>query len=227
MKTPSYFSKWFDGGWPELVCLDLDGTLVDSVPDIAAAVDAFLAELGAPLAGEERVRSWVGFGSAKLIEQALEWADIDSAKQEEAYRIFLTHYHAHLTDGTTLYPNVKALLKAFKHNGVPVALITNKPSVFVKPMLDHFELTEQFGWLLGGDTLEEKKPSAMPLLHCSESIEALPENCLMIGDSITDFKAASNAGFKCALVTYGYNQGVDLKELGADAIIDDLAELLV
>ncbi len=226
MKTPQYFTKWFDG-WPELVCLDLDGTLVDSVPDIAGAVDAFLTELGSPVAGEDRVRGWVGFGSAKLIEQALEWANIDPAKQEEAYRIFLMHYHAHLTDGTSLYPNVKALLKAFKHNGVPVALITNKPSVFVKPMLDHFELTEQFGWLLGGDTLEEKKPSAMPLLHCSESIEALPENCLMIGDSITDFNAAKNAGFKCALVTYGYHQGVDLKSLGADAVIDDLAELLV
>jgi phosphoglycolate phosphatase len=226
MKTPKYFSTWFEG-WPELVCLDLDGTLVDSVPDIAGAVDAFLSELGAPLAGEALVRSWVGFGSAKLIEQALSWADIDPNKHEEAYRIFLMHYHAHLTDKTALYPNVKALLKAFKHHNVPVALITNKPSVFVKPLMDHFELTEQFGWLLGGDTLEEKKPSAMPLLHCSESIEALPENCLMIGDSITDFNAAKNAGFKCALVTYGYHQGVDFTTLGADAIIDDLAELLV
>ncbi|MEP2616408.1 MAG: phosphoglycolate phosphatase [Marinomonas sp.] len=226
MKTPKLFSKWFEG-WPELVCLDLDGTLVDSVPDIAGAVDAFLAELGAPLAGEDLVRTWVGFGSAKLIEQALEWANLDAEKHEEAYRIFLMHYHAHLTDRTTLYPNVAALLKALKHNGVPVALITNKPSVFVKPMLDHFELTEQFGWLLGGDTLEEKKPSAFPLLHCSESIEALPEKCLMIGDSITDFNAAKNAGFKCALVTYGYHQGVDLAGLGADAVMDDLAELLM
>jgi phosphoglycolate phosphatase len=226
MKTPKYFSTLFEG-WPELVCLDLDGTLVDSVPDIAGAVDAFLSELGVPPAGEDRVRTWVGFGSAKLIEQALEWAEVDASKHEDAYRTFLTHYHAHLTDKTTLYPNVKALLKAFKHNGVPVALITNKPSVFVKPMLDHFELTEQFGWLLGGDTLEEKKPSAMPLLYCSESIEALPEQCLMVGDSITDFNAAKNAGFKCALVTYGYNQGVDLASLGADAVIDDLAELLI
>ncbi|WP_392385109.1 phosphoglycolate phosphatase [Marinomonas primoryensis] len=226
MKTPKYFSAWFDG-WPELVCLDLDGTLVDSVPDIANAVDAFLAEFGAALAGEEQVRAWVGFGSAKLIDQALEWASIDPSMHEEAYRIFLIHYRAHLTDKTTLYPNVKELLKAFKHQGVPIALITNKPSVFVKPMMDYFELTEQFGWLLGGDTLEEKKPSAIPLLHCSESIEALPEKCLMIGDSITDFKAANNAGFKCALVTYGYHQGIDLTSLGADAIIDDLTELLV
>ncbi|TYL47122.1 phosphoglycolate phosphatase [Marinomonas sp. IMCC 4694] len=226
MKTPRYFSTWFEG-WPELVCLDLDGTLVDSVPDIASAVDAALYELGSTLAGEDLVRSWVGFGSAKLIDQALEWANLETDLHGEAYRIFLLHYRAHLTDKTTLYPNVKALLKAFKHNGVPVALITNKPSVFVKPMLDHFGLTEQFGWLLGGDTLEEKKPSALPLLYCSESIDALPEKCLMIGDSITDFNAAKNAGFKCALVTYGYHQGVDLTTLGADAILDDLAELLV
>ena len=226
MKTPKYFAEWFEG-WPELVCLDLDGTLMDSVPDIANAVDAFLAEFKAPLAGEALVRTWIGFGSTKLIEQALAWAKLDASKMEEAYGIFLKHYHGHLVDGTTLYPNVSALLKAFKHNGVPVALVTNKPSGFIKPMLDHFGLTEQFGWLLGGDTLEEKKPSALPLLHCSESIEALPERCLMIGDSITDFKAAKNAGFKCALVTYGYHQGVDLSALGADAVIDDLAELLI
>ncbi|MBR7887489.1 phosphoglycolate phosphatase [Marinomonas sp. A79] len=226
MKTPRYFSTWFEG-WPELVCLDLDGTLVDSVPDIAGAVDAFLVELGAPLAGEERVRTWIGFGATKLIDQALEWAHLDAGLHEEAYRLFLLHYRAHLTDKSTLYPNVKALLKALKHNGVPVALITNKPSVFVKPILDHFELTEQFGWLLGGDTLEEKKPSPMPLLYCSESIEALPEKCLMVGDSITDFNAAKNAGFKCALVTYGYHQGIDLAALGADVLMDDLAELLV
>ncbi|WP_133012677.1 phosphoglycolate phosphatase [Marinomonas flavescens] len=226
MKTPRHFKKWFDG-WPELVCFDLDGTLVDSVPDIALSVDAFLAEQGAPLAGEVLVRSWVGFGSAKLIEQAMAWANIDPNKHEECYRTFLKYYFEHLSDRTTLYPNVKELLKAFKHQGVPVALITNKPSVFIKPILDHFEITEHFGWFLGADTLEERKPSALPLLHCSEAIEAEPEKCLMIGDSITDFRAANNAGFKCALVTYGYNQGVDLLSLGADAVMDDLAELLI
>jgi len=226
MKTPKHFKAWFDG-WPELVCLDLDGTLVDSVPDIAEAVDAALNALGANRAGEERVRGWVGFGSSKLIEQALDWAQLDRNHYEEAYKAFLQHYHAHVADNTQLYPNVKALLKAFKHQNVPVALITNKPSGFIKPILDRFEITEHFAWFLGGDTLEEHKPSAMPLLHCSDAIEAKPENCLMIGDSITDYRAASNAGFRCALVTYGYHQGVDLVSLGADAVIDDLAELLI
>lgn len=226
MKTPKYFKQWFEG-WPDLVCFDLDGTLLDSVPDIAAAVDAFLSEMDAPLAGEDKVRQWVGLGATKLIEQALTWAELTPDRHEEAYRLFLLHYHQHLTDHSRLYPNVVAILKALKHNGVPVALVTNKPSVFIQPILDKFQLTEQFAWFLGGDTLEEKKPSAMPLLHCSESIEAEPQRCLMVGDSITDFKAAQNAGFKSALVTYGYHQGVDLKALGADAVIDDLAELLV
>ncbi|REG84874.1 phosphoglycolate phosphatase [Marinomonas pollencensis] len=226
MKTPRHFKSWFDG-WPELVCFDLDGTLIDSVPDIASAVGAFLAEQNAPLAGEERVRGWVGFGAAKLIEQAMSWANLDPHKHEECYRTFLTHYFAHLTQNTALYANVRELLKAFKHQGIPMALVTNKPSVFIKPILDHFELTEYFGWFLGGDTLEEKKPSALPLLHCSESIEAKPERCLMIGDSMTDCRAANKAGFKCALVTYGYHQGVDLASLGADAVIDDLVELLI
>jgi len=226
MKTPRHFKRWFDG-WPDLVCFDLDGTLVDSVPDIAASVDAFLTEQGVALAGEDRVRGWVGLGSAKLIEQAMAWADLDPNKHEECYSRFLKHYFEHSTDKTKLYSNVKELLKAFKHQGVPVALVTNKPGVFIKPILDHFEITEHFGWFLGGDTLAEKKPSALPLLHCSEAIEAEPEKCLMIGDSITDFRAANNAGFKCALVTYGYHQGVDFASLGADAVMDDLAELLI
>lgn len=226
MKTPRHFKKWFDG-WPELVCIDLDGTLVDSVPDLAAAVDAFLIEQDAEPAGEARVRDWVGFGSAKLIEQAMEWATLDLSKYEACYSTFLKQYFEHVADKTSLYPNVKELLKAFKHQGVPIALVTNKPSVFIKPILDQFEITEYFGWLLGGDTLEEKKPSAMPLIHCSEAIEADVKNCLMIGDSVTDYRAASNAGFKCALVTYGYHQGVDLTSLGADAVLDDLAELLI
>ncbi|GAA0830767.1 phosphoglycolate phosphatase [Marinomonas arenicola] len=226
MKTPRHFKRWFDG-WPDLVCFDLDGTLVDSVPDIAASVDAFLAEQGVALAGEDRVRGWVGLGSAKLIEQAMAWADLDPNKHEECYSRFLKHYFEHSTDKTKLYSNVKELLKAFKHQGVPVALVTNKPGIFIKPILDHFEITEHFGWFLGGDTLAEKKPSALPLLHCCEAIEAEPEKCLMIGDSITDFRAANNAGFKCALVTYGYHQGVDLASLGADAVMDDLAELLI
>lgn len=226
MRTPRHFKNMFDG-WPELVCLDLDGTLVDSVPDIAAAMDKSLVTLGATPAGEERVRGWVGYGSAKLVQQAMEWAGLGEDRYEEGYQIFLKEYFNNLADASKLYANVESLLKAFKYQKVPMALVTNKPSLFIKPLLDHFGISTYFSWMLGGDSLSEKKPSPMPLQHCMEDIEALPEKCLMIGDSLADYRAAKAAGFKVALVTYGYNHGVDLRELEADALIDDLAELLM
>ncbi len=226
MRTSIHFKRWFYE-YPELVCFDLDGTLVDSVPDITSAIDVALEALGSNKAGEVRVRGWVGFGLCKLIEQALDWAQLDRIHYEEVYKMFLQHYYLHVADNTQLYPNVKVLLEAFKHQNIPMALITNKPSVFIKPILDYFGITEYFAWFLGGDSLEEHKPSAMPLLYCSAFIEAKPKNCLMIGDSITDYRAANNAGFKCALVTYGYHQGIDLVSLGADVVMDDLVELLV
>lgn len=226
MRTPRHFKTMFDG-WPELVCLDLDGTLVDSVPDIAAAMDKSLVTLGAMPAGEERVRGWVGYGSAKLVQQAMEWAGLGEDRYEEGYQLFLKEYFNNLAEASKLYANVESLLKAFKYQKVPMALVTNKPSLFIKPLLDHFGISTYFSWMLGGDSLSEKKPSPMPLQHCMEDIEAAPEKCLMIGDSLADYRAAKAAGFKVALVTYGYNHGVDLTELEADALIDDLAELLM
>lgn len=226
MRTPKHLKRMFDG-WPELVCFDLDGTLVDSVPSIAAAMDKSLVAMGASPAGEERVRGWVGYGSAKLVQQAMEWAGLPAERNEEGYKIFLKSYFDNLAADSTLYANVESILKAFKYQQVPMALVTNKPSLFIKPLLDHFGISTYFSWMLGGDSLEERKPSPLPLLHCMEDIEAVAENCLMIGDSLADYRAAKAAGFKCALVTYGYNHGVDLNELEADVIIDDLAELLV
>ena len=226
MRTPPKLLQWFDG-WPELVCIDLDGTLVDSVPDLASAVDHFLVAAGAAAAGEDRVRAWVGFGAAKLVEQAMQWASVPAVQAEQCYRDFLLFYRDNLTANTQLYPNVLPLLKAFKRQGIPMALITNKPSVFVKPILDHFEIGEYFSWQLGGDALEEKKPSAMPLLHCCQDVEAQPDKCLMIGDSITDHRAARAAGFRSMLLTYGYSQGVDLLSLDADLVADDLTELFI
>jgi len=226
MRTPRHFKKWFDA-WPQLVCFDLDGTLVDSVPDLAVAVDTFLLEQGSKPAGEGLVRQWVGHGASNLVIQAMTWAEIDDVLYEDCYRSFLLTYKDKLTQKTQLYANVLDLLKALKSNRVPMALITNKPSAFVKPILDHFEISDYFSWILGADTLDEKKPSPMPLLYCAEAIEAEVGQCVMVGDSQTDSRAAVAAGFKNVLVTYGYHQGVDLSSLEADLLIDDLVELLL
>ncbi|TBR43494.1 phosphoglycolate phosphatase [Marinomonas agarivorans] len=226
MKTPQHMQQHF-GGWPQLICFDLDGTLIDSVPDLATAIDMCLQEQGRQAAGEERVRQWVGFGASKLVIQAMEWADINNDLYEECYRTFIMTYQKNVTEKTVLFPHVMELLKACKVNKVPLALITNKPEIFVKPILEHFNLAEYFSWILGAETLTEKKPSPLPLLHCAEAIEAKEEQCLMIGDSLTDHRAARAAGFKSALVTYGYHQGIDFQELSADLILDDLVELLL
>jgi phosphoglycolate phosphatase len=226
MRTPKHFKKWFEA-WPQLVCFDLDGTLVDSVPDIALAVDSFLVEQGQAPVGEDQVRQWVGQGAASLVKKAMSDVGLDDALYEDCYRSFLLAYKSNLTQKTRLYANVLDLLKALKANHVPMALITNKPSAFVKPILDHFEISDYFSWILGADTLEEKKPSPLPLLFCAEAIEAQKDQCVMIGDSQTDSRAAISAGFKNVLVTYGYNQNVDLKSLEADLLIDDLVELLL
>ena len=226
MRTPKHFKKWFEA-WPQLVCFDLDGTLVDSVPDIALAVDSFLVEQGKPPVGEDQVRQWVGQGAASLVRKAMSWTDLDEESYEDCYRSFLIAYKSNLTQKTQLYANVLDLLKALKANHVPMALITNKPSAFVKPILEHFEISDYFSWILGADTLEEKKPSPLPLLFCAEAIEAEQDQCVMIGDSQTDSRAAVAAGFKNVLVTYGYHQDVDLKSLEADLLIDDLVELLL
>jgi len=226
MRIPRHFKKWFDA-WPQLVCFDLDGTLVDSVPDLAVAVDTFLLEQGKKAAGEVLVRQWVGHGASNLVIQAMAWAEIDDGLYEACYRSFLLAYKDKLTQKTQLYANVLDLLKALKSNRVPIALITNKSSAFVKPILDHFEISDYFSWILGADTLDEKKPSPMPLLYCAEAIEAEAEQCVMIGDSQTDSRAAVAAGFKNVLVTYGYHQGVDLSSLEPDLLVDDLVELLL
>ena len=226
MRTPKHLQRLFDG-WPDLVCFDLDGTLVDSVPDIANAVDKALLSQGAEPAGEINVRGWIGHGSTTLIRRAMTWADVPEEHYEDVYSGFLKAYFEHLADESTLYSNVESVLKAFKHQNVPIALITNKPSVFVKPLLDHFGISNYFSWMLGADSLDEKKPSPVPLLHCAEDVDAEPARCLMIGDSLADHSAARAAGFKSALVTYGYNHGLDLTTLEADVLIDDLVELLM
>lgn len=225
MKFPEQFQHWF-GGWPQLVCFDLDGTLIDSVPDLAQAIDSVLVEFECLPAGEARVRAWVGYGATKLVEQAMEWADIPPSSFPLFYDSFFQHYHSKLTDRTRLYSNVKSVLAFLAGQGIPLAVVTNKPSVFVAPILEHFDLMPYFCRLIGGDTFQEKKPSPLPLLQCCEEISVFPEQCLMVGDSLADHKAAVSAGFRSVLLTYGYHHDIDLFSLGADRVIDDLTELL-
>ncbi|MBB3190816.1 phosphoglycolate phosphatase [Halomonas cerina] len=212
-----------------LVVFDLDGTLVDSVPDLAAAVDATLADLGLPPPGAARVRDWVGNGSLKLMERAL--ADArgvapDEALLARAHDGFLAHYGRAPSARTRLYPGVREGLAALHGRGLPLALVTNKPSAFIAPILAGVGLEAYFGLCLGGDSLARKKPDPAPLRHAAAHFEVAPAASLMVGDSRHDIAAGKAAGFRTLALPYGYNHGEPVADSRPDGIVESLADLV-
>lgn len=220
--------KLFDGELPRLVMFDLDGTLVDAVPDLAAAVDQMLALRGRPLAGIEKVREWVGNGSPILVRRALadsfEHDGVDGLEAEQALQDFLRAY-AGSNSQTTVYPGVNDLLQWLRSQAVLLAIVTNKPERFVAPLLAEKGLGE-FDWIIGGDTLPVKKPDPAGLLQvmCAAGVSA--QQSLFVGDSRSDMLAARAAGVKVVAVSYGYNHGRPIAEEHPDLLVDSLDALI-
>lgn len=225
----SGFERLLPGRLPRLVMFDLDGTLVDSVPDLAAAIDRMLLSLGRPVAGIELVRDWVGNGARVLVRRALagdmQHAAIAEADTEQALAVFMEAY-ADSHGLTMLYPGVRETLKWLKKQGVEMALITNKPERFVAPLLDEMRIGRYFRWIIGGDTLPQQKPDPTALLHVMRMAEVQAQDALFIGDSRTDVQAAKAAGVACVAMSYGYNHGRPIAEESPALVIDDLRELL-
>ncbi len=219
----------FDGHLPALVIFDLDGTLLDSVPDLAAAVDAMLVLRGRPPAGRDRVKNWVGNGSLVLVRRALagniEHASVDAAAADAAHRDFLQAYAGehHLTQ---VYPGVKTLLEWLQQQGVAMAVATNKPERFVAPLLQEKGLGNYFSWLVGGDTLPVRKPDPMALLWIIQQAGVTVENTLFVGDSRNDVRAARAAAVKVVAVSYGYNHGEPIAVENPDLLVDSLDALI-
>lgn len=225
----SHFSSHFGGRLPELVMFDLDGTLVDSVPDLTAAVDAMLVEQQCPPAGEDKVRLWVGNGAAVLVRRAL--ADTEGVKEEAvcdawqtaSHKRFLHHYGRLSGHYSRLYPGVKEGLQLLADAGVPMALVTNKPAEFVPHLLSDLGIDGYFGNWLGGDSLPQKKPDPAPLQFLLKAQLVDPVRALMVGDSRTDMQAGKAAGVATLGVTYGYNHGRPIEEEQPDWMTDNLA----
>ncbi|WP_207063637.1 phosphoglycolate phosphatase [Motiliproteus sp. SC1-56] len=214
---------------PQAVLFDLDGTLIDSAPSLARAVDVMLGQLQRPAAGEARVRDWVGNGARVLVHRALtegSEADVDPALLERAHGLFLQAYGEAPEAGTLVYPGVRRFLDALRRRGLPLGLITNKPAAFIPPLLKSFELEVFFALTLGGDSLAEKKPHPAPLLHAARHFGVAPGRCLMVGDSRHDIEAARRAGCPVAAVSYGYNHGEPVGDAAPDWVVDSLPELL-
>ncbi len=213
---------------PEMILIDVDGTLVDSVPDLHYCVDEMMKAVAMPLRGEAKVRTWVGNGVERLVRRALTDSldgEPDDALFDKAYPTFLELYAENTSKRSSLYPGVIEGLDYLQRAGYKLGCVTNKAEQFTVPLLKDLGIYERFGIVVSGDTLAEKKPHPLPLLHAAEFFGVSPENAMMLGDSMSDVKAARAAGFQIICMSYGYNHGVDIRDSNPDAVIDSMAEL--
>ncbi|HSR73258.1 MAG TPA: phosphoglycolate phosphatase [Sulfurovum sp.] len=214
----------------EVILFDLDGTLIDSVPDLALAVNRMLEALDRETFGEDTIRYWVGNGAQVLVKRALSGKteideSLDQTLSEEALKRFFMFYGENLCLNTATYPNVSTTLHALKEKGYRLVIVTNKPFEFVAPILKGLKLDGLFDFWLGGDSLDKKKPDPLPLLHACEKMQVSVEKCVMVGDSRNDLLAAKSAGMQSIGVTYGYNYGENISIYEPDLIVDDFADI--
>lgn len=212
-----------------LVLFDLDGTLVNSAPDIAHAANSALGDLGLPPITFAQVRSFIGNGAERLIHRCLTNdlnGDAPAALYREAYASFQTYYQQCLCDRTQLYPGVSETLSALLEGGLTMGCVTNKPARFTAPLLRALELEHFFAITVAGDTLPHKKPAPEPLLYAIAHVGTTAESTVMVGDSLADLRAARAAGAHAYCVDYGYADQLELISHGPDAMLGNFPELL-
>ncbi len=213
---------------PKMILIDVDGTLVDSVPDLTYCVDEMMQRLNMPLRGEARVREWVGNGVERLVKRAL-INQLDGEPDEDlyqrAYPIFIDLYAANTSQRSVLYPGIRAGLDYLQAAGYALGCVTNKAAQFTLPLLRDLGVYDYFRIVISGDTLPQKKPDPAPLLHAAQYFRVAPGDALMVGDSVSDVKAARAAGFAIVCMSYGYNHGIDIRTAQPDAVIDSLVQL--
>lgn len=215
----------------KLLIFDLDGTLINSALDLALAVNYMLEQLHRETFSEDVIHGWVGNGALTLVKRALlgkrELDDsLDDVYVQEALKIFLDYYENNLCNATIPYPHVIETLYTLKHKGYTLAIVTNKPFKFVDPILKALQMDGLFSQILGGDSLDEKKPHPMPLVNVCKTLNVTIDASVMIGDSKNDILAANACGMDSVGVTYGYNYGEEIGVHKPSIIIDDFSELL-
>lgn len=202
---------------------DLDGTLVDTAPDLADAANHMLHALGRQTFDEGTVASWIGDGVPRLIKRALtgeRFAEPEADLFAQAQSLYNEHYEAHIADRGRPYPGVPETLAGLRGDGFRLACVTNKARRFTKPLLAALGLAEYFEVVLSGDDLLRTKPDPLPLIVAAERLGVAREGVALIGDSGNDMRAATAAEIYAIAVSYGYNHGVDLQGLGAHVITD-------
>ncbi len=210
------------------ILFDLDGTLIDSAPDLAASLNHTLNSLGLPIYDLDTIRDWIGGGATKLLMRGIagqkDIEHVDDKLLDQAKKIFFDHYRSHLCKQTKLFEGSKELLEYLKPK-YALALITNKPYPFVLPILRQLDI-DLFDLVLGGESLPQKKPHPLPLLHACKHFGIDPHEALMVGDSSNDFFAAKEAGIEMVLVSYGYEKDETLTPQYRCNSLLELKELL-
>jgi phosphoglycolate phosphatase len=209
------------------VVFDLDGTLVDSAPDLAGALNALLREQGLPDIPAASIRDIVGDGAVKMIERGLAAAGktLDGPLPGQLRERYLEHYRLRLTSETRPFPGVIEVLEALSGAGSKLAVCTNKFTDLSQSILAGLDLSRYFDAVVGGDSLSAQKPDAAPLRAAITRAGGEVGRAVMVGDSITDVGAARAAGVPVILVSFGYS-GVPARTLGADLVIDHFDQLL-
>ncbi|APV48752.1 phosphoglycolate phosphatase [Betaproteobacteria bacterium GR16-43] len=204
------------------VLLDLDGTLLDTAPDIASAANRMLLQLGRATLPEAQVVEFIGKGVANLVHRVLAETGGDGGAHDHALEIFENTYLAHVADRSRPYPGVIAGLDRFRARGMALACVTNKASRFTLPLLAATGLSPYFGAVVSGDDVARRKPEPDAFLAAAGALGVTPAESWVIGDSANDVKAARAAGMAVVVVPYGYREGLAVEALGADAVVASL-----
>jgi phosphoglycolate phosphatase len=209
---------------PTAIVWDLDGTLVDSAPDLASALNTVLDKRGFFTLSNNEVRAMIGNGVPKLVERGFNAVGVrpDEAQLDELVAMFVEEYKACATDNTRPYPGVVEALQEIQSINIPMGVCTNKPETFTRQILEGLDLATYFSNVVGGDTTSTRKPDPQPVLACLRGLVAEPSSSLMIGDSVHDVHAARAAGVIVGVVPWGY-RSAPVEELGADFVINDLS----
>jgi phosphoglycolate phosphatase len=210
------------------VMFDLDGTLVDSAPDIAISMNNMLQQLNFPTRDLQQVRDWMGNGASRLIKRAIT-GQVDGEPPEDlfarAQQLFFDFYDQHIHVESTMYPGALEGLSVLRDQSYVLACVTNKPRRFTPVLLKAFEIDGFFEYLICGDDMPIKKPDPKVLQAILNQTNLSPQQAVMVGDSASDIKAAQSAKMKSFCVSYGYHQGKGVDALGADYIIDSIAQV--
>lgn len=215
----------------KVIIFDLDGTLIDSSPDLALAVNHMLTTLNRTPFSTDIIHYWVGNGAEMLVKRALSGKreideNLDTTLVSKALEIFLDFYSKNLAVETVPYPHVSQTLQRLKEHGYRLAIVTNKPFEFVEPILEILELKTFFELHLGGNSLEKRKPHPMPLLHVCEALNVTVEASVMVGDSKNDILAANACNMQSIGLSYGYNYGESINVHQPSVVFDNFADML-